>query len=59
MQVYIEEASSINWLRSSLRSNSGSDLIDVQVIYTPDDERGFKYKILYKKKDIVEDGKTI
>lgn len=51
MQVYVEEASSVNWLRSSLKSNSGPDLLDVQVIYTPEDEQGFKYKIIYKRRD--------
>ena len=45
------EHSSTKWLGVSLKSNSGPNLIDAQIIYVPDDPVGLKYKVLYKMKD--------
>lgn len=58
MRLYLDECSSIKWVQNSLRTNSGPDLIDVQILYVPEDKQGFEYKILYKKKDIEENEKS-
>ena len=51
MRLIFDEHSSTKWLEASLKSNSGPDLIDAQIIYVPDDPAGMKYKVLYKMKD--------
>lgn len=57
MRLVLSEFSSTKWLEASLKSNSGPDLIDVQIMYIPDDPIGMKYKVLYKIKD-TEDEKN-
>ena len=52
MRLIFNEHSSTKWLQTSLKSNSGPNLIDAQIIYVPDDPAGMKYKVLYKMKDI-------
>ena len=51
MRLMFSEHSSTKWLGVSLKSNSGPNLIDAQIIYVPDDPVGLKYKVLYKMKD--------
>lgn len=55
MRLVFSEHSSTKWLKVSLESNSGPNLIDAQIIYVPDDPVGMKYKILYKMKDIEDE----
>ena len=51
MRLIFNEHSSTKWLQTSIKSNSGPNLIDAQIIYVPDDPVGLKYKVLYKMKD--------
>lgn len=55
MRLIFSEHSSIKWLEASLKSNSGPDLVDAQIVYVPDDPTGMKYKVLYKMKDIEDE----
>lgn len=55
MRLIFDEHSSTKWLKASLKSNSGPNLIDAQIIYVPDDPVGMKYKVLYKMKDIEDE----
>ena len=55
MRLVLSEHSSIKLLEASLKSNSGPDLIDVQIMYIPDDPVGMKYKVLYKMRDTEDE----
>ena len=55
MRLVFGEYSSTKWLETSLKSNSGPNLIDVQIIYVADDPVGMKYKVLYKMKDVEDE----
>ena len=55
MRLVLSEHSSTKWLEASLKSNSGLNLIDAQIIYMSDDPKGLKYKVIYKMKDMEDE----
>lgn len=55
MRLIFDEHSSTKWLEASLKSKSGPNLVDAQIIYVPDDPAGMKYKVLYKMKDTKDE----